>query len=364
MQDLISHFQLNTSALSLLTSAVQFGFIFGTLVFAIFTIADRFSPSWVFFMCALLGASTNLGVLWPGNTLSSLLTFRFLTGFCLAGIYPVGMKITADYFHNSLGKSLGWLVGALVLGTAIPHFIKALTADLKWQSVILTVSGLAAVGGALMYVLVPNGPYRKASQKLDVSAFVKVFHNYAFRKAAYGYFGHMWELYAFWTFVPVILNTYNKMHFSSQLSVPFWSFVIIGIGGLSCVLAGRWSHYWDAKRIASGALLLSGLCCLLSPWMFQLESPSVFLAFMVLWGMAVITDSPMLSSIVAKEAPTNIKGTALTIVNCIGFAITIVSIQCLDWTSTWLNAQYTYLLLGIGPFLGFLGLKGFLNQKV
>jgi MFS family permease len=269
------------------------------------------------------------------------------------------MKIAADYFESALSKSLGWLVGALVLGTSFPHFLKTLAYNVNWSIVILGVSGLALVGGLLMLVLVPDGPYRKASQKLDVTAFLSVFKKHSFRKAAFGYFGHMWELYAFWTFVPVILATYNKLHTETALSIPLWSFIIIGVGSLSCVLAGWWSQYFGAKRIALIALLFSGLCCVLSPWIFQLDTPAHFLVVMIFWGMAVIADSPMLSSIVANQAPIAVKGTALTIVNCIGFSITILSIQWLEWTSGWIDSSLLYVFLGIGPILGILGLKSF-----
>ncbi|MBT8267853.1 MAG: MFS transporter, partial [Flavobacteriaceae bacterium] len=147
MEDLIDNFNMNASALGHLTSAVQFGFITGTLSFAILTIADRFPPSRVFFFSALLGALFNLGAIWEGNSLASILGLRFLTGFFLAGIYPVGMKIAADYFEKGLGISLGYLVGALVLGTAFPHLLNGISLELSWRSVLITTSILALFGG-------------------------------------------------------------------------------------------------------------------------------------------------------------------------------------------------------------------------
>lgn len=199
--NLVLDFNLNANALGHLSSAVQFGFIVGTLLFAILTIADRFAPSKVFLVCAIVGAAFNLAVIWEGNSLMSLLSFRFFTGFFLAGIYPVGMKIAADYYQKGLGKSLGFLVGALVLGTAFPHLLKDLTGFYPWHMVLLTTSTLAIFGGVLMVSLVPEGPFRKQSQQTDISAFFKVFEHFEFRSAAFGYFGHMWELYAFWAFL-------------------------------------------------------------------------------------------------------------------------------------------------------------------
>ena len=152
LQDLVLNFNLSEGALGYLTSAIQFGFISGTLIFAALTIADRFSPSKVFFISALLAAVFNLGLIWNSNSMVSLLVFRFVTGFFLAGIYPVGMKIAADYFEKGLGKSLGFLVGALVLGTAFPHFLKGISGGFSWEIIVYITSGFALFGGLLMLV--------------------------------------------------------------------------------------------------------------------------------------------------------------------------------------------------------------------
>ena len=158
--DLISVFTLNVSALGHLTSALQFGFISGTFLFALLTISDRFSPSRVFFFSAITAAIFNVMVAIEGHGISSLLIIRFLTGFFLAGIYPVGMKIASDYYKEGLGKSLGFLVGALVLGTAFPHILKAFGTVLPWELIIYITSVLSVLGGVLMLLFVPNGPYR------------------------------------------------------------------------------------------------------------------------------------------------------------------------------------------------------------
>jgi len=356
MDDLVVNFHFDESALGHLTSAVQFGFISGTLLFALLTIADRFSPSKVFLISALIGALFNAGAMWEGNDFASLLALRFFTGFFLAGIYPVGMKIAADYYERDLGKSLGFLVGALVVGTAFPHLLKGFTETLPWKLVIIGTSSLAVIGGLLMYVLVPNGPHRKASQKLDLTAFFKVFNTRDFRSAAFGYFGHMWELYAFWAFVPVMLSTYRVMHPESFLNVPFLSFLIIGMGGVACVIGAYLSMNKGAKRTASIALLLSCLCCIVSPLIFTFVSPILLIGFLLFWGMVVIADSPLFSTLVAQNAPTETKGTALTIVNCIGFSITIISIQILTILSDVMNPMYIYVVLAVGPLLGLLAL--------
>ena len=352
IQDLVLTFGLVDSALGHLTSAIQLGFIAGTLVFAILTIADRFSPSRVFFVSAVLAAVFNLGIIWEENSLVSILLLRFMTGFFLAGIYPVGMKIAADYYEKGLGKSLGFLVGALVVGTAFPHLLKDLTGDFPWKAVFVFTSSLSVLGGGLMLSLVPDGPFRKPCQKVDLSAFFSVFKNRKFRSAAFGYFGHMWELYTFWAFVPVMLLTYGELHDSEGLNIPLWSFLIIGLGGLACVMGGYLAQARGTKKIASLALLLSCLCCLLSPLSFDLESDGLFIAFLLFWGMVVIADSPLFSTLVAESASPEIKGTALTIVNSIGYMITIVSIQLINTVQAMTDSTSIYLLLAIGPALG------------
>jgi predicted MFS family arabinose efflux permease len=356
MNGLIQDFQLDDQALGHLTSVVQFGFISGTLVFAFFTIADRFSPSKVFFVSALLGSIANLALIWEANTLTTLLISRFLTGFFLAGIYPVGMKIAADYYDKKLGQSLGFLVGALVLGTAFPHLLKDALSETPWSYVVYSTSGLAVVGGALIVFFIPDGPYRKPSQKLDITAFFTIFKNQKLRAAAFGYFGHMWELYAFWTFVPIILFRYALKE-EIQLNISLWSFVIVGIGLISCIIGGMFSQKYGAKKVANLALILSALSCVVLPYFYSQDSLMLLLIFLIFWGMVVIADSPMFSTLVAKSADPKIKGTALTLVNCIGFAITIVSIQMLSYFTLTSDSIYVFMILALGPLLGLLAMR-------
>lgn len=357
INDLITTFNFSNSALGHLTSAIQFGFILGTLLFAILTIADRYSPSKVFFVCAVLAAICNLGVLWGNHTFWSIIVLRSLTGVFLAGIYPVGMKIAADHFDSGLGISLSYLVGALVLGTALPHLINALTLSFSWKSVFITTSVLSSIGGLLMVLLVPNGPFRKPSQRFDLSAFYSVFKDHKFRSAAFGYFGHMWELYTFWAFIPFLLTVFKSTHAIQNLNVPLWSFLIIAIGAISCVIGGHLSKLFGEKRIAFLALFSSGSCCLIAPFILALNSTFLCVSFFLFWGMVVIADSPLFSTLVAQNAKPKIKGTALTIVNCIGFAITILSIQLMSYLINFTNSEFVFMILAIGPILGLTALK-------
>jgi MFS family permease len=357
LNDLIENFSLPNSALENLTSAVQFGFITGTLLFALFTIADRFSPSKVFFLCASLGALCNAGLIFQFNTVSTLLIIRFLTGFFLAGIYPIGMKIATDYYRKGLGNALGFLVGALVLGTALPHLLKDSMHSFSWETVLLSISGLSIFGGCLLVIFVNNGPYRKKGTSLDLTICFKIFKNRDFRKASFGYFGHMWELYTFWAFVPILLKTYSDMYAKVQFNIPLLSFFIIGIGSISCVLGSYLAKRYGTKKTAFYCLLLSCTCCLATPLFFLIENKMLFILFLLFWGFVVIADSPLFSTLIAQNAPESDKGTAITIVNCIGFSITILSIQLVSAQYHSTNSIFVYLLLAIGPVLGLISLR-------
>ncbi|MUU77726.1 MFS transporter [Winogradskyella sp. HL2-2] len=357
IDDLIGHFNLSEASLGDISSSVQFGFIVGTFIFAMLTISDRFSPSKVFFVCAILGASFNLGMLYSANTIYTLITFRFLTGFCLAGIYPVGMKIAADHFKKGLGKSLSFLIAALVLGTAFPYLIKSFNLNFKWELVIWVTTSLALIGGFLILLFVPNGPYQKLAQKFELSKVLNVFKEQSFRSAAFGYFGHMWELYAFWTFVPVLLITHTKLH-NISLNIALFAFIIIASGTISCIIGGFLSKSYGIRKTAMLSISISGLCCLLSPLFIKINSSFIFIIFLIIWGMAVIADSPLFSTLVAQNCDASSKGTALTIVNCIGYSVTIISIQVLNiLLSQDGYRQFAFMILAVGPILGLINLK-------
>ncbi|MEJ5993357.1 MFS transporter [Pedobacter sp. Du54] len=353
MGDIILQFQVSSSYLTYLTSTVQAGFIIGTLLFATLGIADRFSPSKIFFICAVIAATFNLIICVNGIHLTLLFACRFLTGFFLAGIYPIGMKIAADHYEHGLGKSLGFLVGALVLGTAFPHFLKSGLAHLPWKYVIFSTSMLSFIGGLALFIGVPDGPFRKRGQQLKLGAFMQSFRNSEFRAAAFGYFGHMWELYTFWVFIPVILGNYSR-HFKIELNISLLSFSIIFAGSLACVISGLMAQRFGTKKIATLALAISCSCCILSPLFLFNKSLVLLLTFLLIWGMVIVADSPLFSTLIAQNAALTLRGSSLTIVNCIGFAITIVSIQFINVVLTEKNAQYIFMLLALGPISGLL----------
>ena len=295
---------------------------------------------------------------------ASLFALRFITGFFIAGIYPVGMKIAADWYEKGLGKALGFLLGALILGTAFPHLLKNRDFALPWKSVLYYTSIFATIGGLLMILFVGDGPYRKKSGGFQWNAFGKIFSSRKWRQAAFGYFGHMWELYTFWGFLPVILSLYAHKN-GIELNIPLISFLVIGIGSLSSMLGGYLSQHFGSAKVGMTALFISGLCCFLSPLLYILPLP-FFLFLLFIWGFTVSPDSPQFSTLVAQYAPENLKGTALTIYNSIGFSISTISLIIIDrifYSNSFFAKENTMLLLGFGAIFGVTSMIRLIRNK-
>ncbi len=337
------------------------GFIAGTLLFALTSIADRFQASKVFFISAVLGAALNSSVLLAGNSFTALLIFRFLTGICIAGIYPVGMKIASDWFDGRLGKALGFLVGALVLGSAFPHLLNHFGAGYDWKPVLIGTSVLAVIGGMLMLFFVGDGPARVKTSVFSPRYAFQVFKKKEFRWAAFGYFGHMWELYTFWAFLPLILTYFARQN-DLDLPVSLWTFIIMALGMVGCISGGYFSIRKGSAKVAFGFLLTSGILCLISPFLFQLP-PIIFLIALCLWGLAVIGDSAQFSSLNAQTAPVELKGTALTIAVSIGFLLTIPSIQLLQYLTEFLPEEWLLFTLVPGPVFGLMATKKLFKKQ-
>ncbi len=345
------------------TIAVQLGFIIGTFVLAFFLIADRFSPSKVFLLAGLLGAFLNYGLLLPGQSVLSISILRFLTGFTLAGIYPIGMKIASDYRKDGLGVALGFLVGALVLGTAFPHLLKDVVKGYPWSWVIIAISILSTFGALMLFIFVGDGPMRQKQDAFNSEKFIEDFKNLKFKGAAFGYFGHMWELYTFWAFLPFIIGYYNQTHPEASLNVSFYSFAIIAVGAIACVASGYFAKQFGSAKTSFSFLLSSLLCCIATVFMFKFPI-GLFLFFLFTWGFFIIGDSPQFSTLVAKHAKPENRGTSLTLVNCIGFSITIISLLLLQQLEQIIPANFIFIVLAIGPLLGLLSLrKAFFSDK-
>ncbi len=358
MPDLQRQYGYADAVVGTLTSALQGGFIAGTLVFALLALADRFPARRLFLVCALAASACTLAAAAQAGSLPQLLLWRALTGFCLAGIYPVGMKIAALWFPRGLGAALGWLVGALVLGSASPHALRALGAELPWQSVFIGVALASALAGVLVMVLVPEPAHPPGLAVLRLSALASLWRDGRVRASVLGYFGHMVELYTVWVLVPLVLAT--RLQAAAQVSG--WAFAVIGAGALGCVGGGLLARRLGSAPVAGVQLAVSGLCCLAAPWALTAPLP-LFLAWLLLWGVTVAGDSPQFSTLTATNAPREAVGSVLTLSNCLGFAISVLSIEAFVHLAARHELAAVLPWLALGPLLGLIGLRPLLRTR-
>ncbi|MGM9489951.1 MFS transporter [Ideonella sp. YS5] len=351
MPDLQRDWGLPASAAGTLTSAVQVGFVCGTLTFALLMVADRHRPTRVFLACALAGAAANASTVLLQGQWAALLALRFAVGFLLAGIYPVGMRIAAAWYREGLGAAMGVLIGALVLGTALPHGLRALGASLPWQGVLMAVSALAALGGLATALLLPDTPQATRGAPITPKALAVIWTDASVRASVFGYFGHMWELYTFYVLLPLILAT--RM---AGAAISAASFGIIAGGFAGCVVGGLMARRHGPARVAAAQLATSGACAVASPLMLQAPTP-LFIAWLALWGITIVGDSPQLSTLTAQNAPPSLVGSVLTFANCIGFAITVFSIELFSRTAPAVSLEGLLPWLAVGPAFGLYMLK-------
>jgi MFS transporter, DHA1 family, inner membrane transport protein len=355
MPELQQAYGWSAASVGSLTNALQLGFIVGTLVFALLAVADRFSTRRIFLLCALAGAACTLGARAQASDIQALMAWRAATGFFLAGIYPVGMKIAAQWFPQRMGSALGLLVGALVLGSASPHALRAMGSALPWDFVMVAVAALAAVGGVGLFMALPEAP-RPVQSTAGPAAFQwralsVIWTARRVRASALGYFGHMWELYTLWVLMPLILATRLE-----GATLSWAAFVVLGSGVVGCVGGGWLATRWGSARVAFVQLATSGLCGLLAPWLLDASTP-VFALWLLVWGITVSGDSPQFSALTASNAPAHQVGSVLTLVNSLGFALSMVSIALFVHATTTLSLATVLPWLSVGPALGLWSLR-------
>jgi MFS family permease len=348
---LITEYDIAPDHAAWLTMAVQAGFVAGTLLSALSNLADVLNARVLMFIGSLAGALTNLAVLFaPGG--ASVIALRFLTGASLALVYPPGMKIAAGWFRDGRGFALGLLIGALTLGKAFPHLLTAMFGE-AWRQPMILVSVLAVIGGSLVLAIVRDGPYVAATAPFDPQAIRKVLASRGARLATLGYLGHMWELYAMWTWVAVFAAASFAASGMADANAAgsLAAFLAIGSGAVGCVLAGYIADRVGKARVAMWAMLASAASAAMTLVVFG-QSPALLYVLIMFWGFAVVADSAQFSALVSEHAPREHVGTALTMQTCVGFLLTMITIEALPRVAAATSWQVASLLLVPGPLLG------------
>jgi len=346
-------FGLDAATSAWLTMAVQAGFVAGTLVTALTNAADAINARRLFAWGCIAGAACNAGIA-IAPTAGAIIILRFCTGAALAWVYPPGMKIAAGWFRERRGTALGVVVGAVGIGSAFPHLLAWLGAGLPWRTVVGASSILALAGAALVILAVKDGPYVSASAPFDRHALRIVLRNRGTRLAMLGYFGHMWELYAMWTWIAAFAAA--SLGAAADTAGSAVAFVTIASGSIGCVVAGLWADRWGKARIAGAAMLASAACALASP-LFYGAPLAALLALAVIWGFTVVADSAQFSALVTEHTPRTHVGTALTLQTSAGFLLTMVSMRLVPPIIELAGWQWAFLFLAPGPLLGALVMK-------
>jgi MFS family permease len=362
---IVAEFRLSPGQTAWLTMAVQGGFVIGTLISALVNLPDVVNPRRLFAAGCVVAAAANAALV-RADGVVMLIALRLATGAALAWVYPPGMKIAAGWFEQRRGAALGVLIGALTIGSAFPHLLASASATIPWRTLMLAASSLALLGGAIVVTAVADGPYVASRAPFDPAAVGRVFSDRRTRLATLGYLGHMWELYAVWTWIAAFASASFGVGGGATPSSPAGSavaFATIGSGAIGSAAAGLFADRIGKARVASMAMIVSGLCCATAGFVFHAPAPVLY-GFAIVWGVAVIADSAQLSALVAQYSPRDHVGTALTIQTCAGFLLTMASIRLLPIVAQAIGWQWVFICLVPGPVFGALALRGLSNSEV
>jgi MFS family permease len=347
---LTKEWNLSEGAASWLTLSVQLGFVAGTLLSALLNLPDVISPRHLFTLTAIAAAICNGAFGFLAHDVSVGISLRFLTGMFLAGVYPPAMKILATWFRHGRGLALGVLVGALTLGKATPYLVNGLGSQ-NWRHNVLFISLLAVIGGLVVLFFVGDGPYALPAARFDWKQVGRVFGNRGMRLANLGYLGHMWELYAMWTWIPFMIRASLSLRKSDSSLAEVASFLVIGCGAAGCVIAGLIADRAGRTVVTSWAMAISGSCCLVIGFTFG-ASPILLLLVAAIWGASVVADSAQFSACVTELGDPQYIGTALTIQTCLGFLLTTISIELIPRFVNLVGWRYAFMILAPGPLFG------------
>ena len=360
-----SEWGIGSTAAAWLTASVQIGFVVGAITSTVFNVADRAKPQHLLAASALCAATCTAVMALCAHGLLAAIPLRFLTGTFLAGVYPVGMKLMASWSRSAdRGRSFGVLLGALTLGSAMPNLIGGL-GPLPWRTVMLTAAALTAVAALLAVTKVRPGSHLDTRAVTPNPRYViAMFAERGPRLVCLGYFGHMWELYAMWTWLSMFIVAGRAQRGDAiGSSTGLIAFLAMGVAGTVGCLVGGWaSDRWGRAPTALAALLISGTCCLASPFAFG--APTVVLViFLLVWGAGVIADSGVFSTSLTETADPRFVGTALTAQTAIGFLLTVITIQLVPIVAGLTGWQYAFLLLAPGPLIGAAAMSALSTSK-